>query len=64
MADLALRVAAGNGSAQGHLQAYDGLADRLRSVEIAPRLTCPLCGPSQSIFDIDETRYTTAICAA
>jgi len=64
MADLALRLAVHDGSATGHVYTYDGLADRLREVEIAPRADCPLCGPTQSIFDIDETRYTTAICAA
>ena len=39
-------------------------AKLLRSVEVAPRPGCPLCGPDRSIFGIDETRYTGASCAA
>jgi hypothetical protein len=64
MADLALRLAASDATATGRMHAYDGRADRLRAIEVAPRRGCPLCSPAQSIFDIDETRYTTAICAA
>jgi molybdopterin/thiamine biosynthesis adenylyltransferase len=64
MADLALRIAAGGDGAAGRVHTYDGLADRLRAVEVAPRRDCQLCGLSRSIFDIDETRYTGAICAA
>jgi molybdopterin/thiamine biosynthesis adenylyltransferase len=64
MADLVLRIAAGRDGAAGRVHTYDGLTDRLRAVEVAPRRDCPLCGPSRSIFDIDETRYTGAICAA
>ncbi len=63
MADLALRVVAGS-PPFGAVYTYDGLADRLRSVEVPPRESCPLCGRSRSIFDTDETRYTGAVCAA
>jgi adenylyltransferase/sulfurtransferase len=63
MADLALRVVTGE-PCFGLIHAYDGLTDRLRSVEVAPRKACPLCGDARSIFDIDETRYTGAVCAA
>jgi len=64
MADLALRVLLGRPGATGRLFAYDGLTDRLRAVEVAPRASCALCGPRRSIFDIEETRYTAAVCAA
>jgi len=63
MADLALRVVAGE-PCYGFVHTYDGLTDRLRSVQVAPRNECPLCGEARSIFDIDETRYTGAVCAA
>lgn len=63
MADLALRVVTGE-PCFGLVHTYDGLTDRLRSVEVATRRTCPLCGEARSIFDIDETRYTGAVCAA
>jgi adenylyltransferase/sulfurtransferase len=64
MADLALRIATGRAGVAGRVHTYDGLTDRLRAVEVAPRGDCPLCGTSRSIFGIDETRYTGAICAA
>jgi molybdopterin/thiamine biosynthesis adenylyltransferase len=64
MADLALRIATGRAGVAGRVHTYDGLTDRLRAVEVGPRGDCPLCGPSRSIFGIDETRYTGAICAA
>jgi adenylyltransferase/sulfurtransferase len=63
MADLALRVVAAE-PCYGLVHTYDGLTDRLRSVEVAPRNECPLCGEARSILDIDETRYTGAVCAA
>lgn len=64
MADLALRVLSRDLTCFGRVHTYDGLADSLRAAEIAPRAACPLCGTRPSIFDIDETRYTGAICAA
>jgi adenylyltransferase/sulfurtransferase len=63
-ADLALRVLAADEPAFGSLHAYDGRADRLRVVEVAPRAGCALCGPNATIFDIDKERYVTRICAA
>jgi molybdopterin/thiamine biosynthesis adenylyltransferase len=64
MADLALRVLLGRPSVTGRLFTYDGLSDRLRTVEVLPRAGCALCGLRPSISDIEETRYTGAICAA
>lgn len=64
MADLALRVLVGDASAFGAIHTYDGKADRLRAVGVAPRPDCPLCGPRQRIFDIDESRYIAPSCAA
>jgi molybdopterin/thiamine biosynthesis adenylyltransferase len=64
LADLALRVLAGDATAFGSLYTYDGQHDRLRNVPARARPSCPLCGPSASIFDIDEARYTNPSCAA
>ncbi|RYZ07955.1 MAG: HesA/MoeB/ThiF family protein [Myxococcales bacterium] len=64
MADLALRVLAGDASAFGSLYTYDGQTDRLRQVPAAARPGCALCGSSPSIADIIESRYTTPSCAA
>lgn len=64
MADLALRVLLGDRAATGRVHTYDGLSDRLRAVDVRPRPGCPLCGPSRTIFGIDEMRYTGASCAA
>jgi adenylyltransferase/sulfurtransferase len=64
MADLALRVLGGDGSAFGALFTYDGQRDQLRRVEVTARPDCPLCGPSPSISHIEEARYTTPSCAA
>jgi hypothetical protein len=57
MADLALDVLAGE-PRFGTLYTYDGLADRLREVPVAPRESCPLCGPSASISALEELCYT------
>lgn len=64
MADLALRVLAGDAGAFGRLYTYDGQGDRLRQVTVSARASCPLCGPSPSILDILESRYTAPSCAA
>jgi adenylyltransferase/sulfurtransferase len=64
LADLALRLLAGDASAFGWLYTYDGRSDRLRQVEAARRQDCPLCGPSPTITEIHEARYTTPSCAA
>jgi len=64
MADLALRVLAGDASVFGSLYTYDGRSDRLRQVTAAARTDCPLCGSSPSVLEIDESRYVTPSCAA
>lgn len=64
LADLALRLLSGDRSCTGKVLTYDGLSDRLRAVDVAPRPGCPLCGPEHRISDIQETRYTGAPCAA
>lgn len=64
MADLALRVLAGDAAAFGALYTYDGSADRLRQVPASARSQCPLCGVSPAISEIIESRYTAPSCAA
>jgi molybdopterin/thiamine biosynthesis adenylyltransferase len=64
MADLALRVLSGDGTAFGSLYTYDGQRDRLRQVEAAARSNCALCGSAPSILEITESRYTAPSCAA
>lgn len=64
MADLALRVLARDPGAFALLHTYDGQRDELRSISVAARPDCPLCGTSRSIFDIVEARYTAPSCAA
>ena len=63
MADLALRLLAGE-TPFGTIHTFDGKTDRLRSVAVAARGDCPLCGSSPKIFDIIESRYIQGICAA
>lgn len=63
LADLGLRVLAGDPTVFGSIHTYDGRRDRLRAVEVPRRPDCPLCG-TQEIFDIDEARYTGQSCAA
>jgi adenylyltransferase/sulfurtransferase len=64
MADLALRVLAGDATAFAHVYSYDGQSDRLRQVAVASRGDCALCGSEPSIREITEARYTTPSCAA
>jgi molybdopterin/thiamine biosynthesis adenylyltransferase len=64
MADLALRVLAGDATAFAGLYTYDGQRDLLREVAAAPRPDCALCGSSPSILEITEARYTAPSCAA
>jgi len=56
LADLALGVLAGE-PRYGTLYTFDGLADRLRGIELGPRAGCSLCGASQRISRIDELCY-------
>jgi len=64
MAELALRVLAGDADAFGALYTYDGQTDRLRHVPAAARTSCALCGTSPSIFQIEAARYASPSCAA
>jgi adenylyltransferase/sulfurtransferase len=64
MAELSLRVLRGDAEAFGALYTFDGQSDRLRRVTTSRRSECPLCGPSATIQDITETRYTLPSCAA
>ena len=56
MAELALRALSGRG-ARPELWTLDGKADTLREVPVAARASCPLCGTTPSILEIDEARY-------
>jgi len=63
MADLALRQLTGDTSAAGQIHTYDGLTDRLRSVQVPPRADCPLCGRG-TIRNLTESMYTADVCSA
>jgi molybdopterin/thiamine biosynthesis adenylyltransferase len=56
LADLALGVLSGE-PRYGTLFAFDGLEDRLRSIEPRARPSCTLCGASPRISRIDELCY-------
>jgi adenylyltransferase/sulfurtransferase len=59
LADLALDVLQGT-PRYGTLYTYEGLGDRLRGIEVAPRPDCTLCGASPRISRIDELCYRQA----
>ncbi|AUX45548.1 adenylyltransferase [Sorangium cellulosum] len=59
-ADRALAILAGDASVYGRIATYDGLADTLRSVAVAARPACALCGDRAAISTIDASRYVTA----
>jgi adenylyltransferase/sulfurtransferase len=63
-ADRALAILAGRASAYGSIATYDGRADRLRAVPVAPRAGCPLCGDAPSILTIEASRYVATACEA
>ena len=63
MAELALRVLSGR-PAHGELWSLDGKREALRTVAVAPRPGCPLCGAAGSIRDIEESRYLPGTRAA
>ncbi len=63
MADLALDLVSGQHDRTGAIFTYDGLSDRLRSVDVSARAGCPLCGRAPAIFDVHESRYTEPACA-
>ncbi|WP_437807878.1 HesA/MoeB/ThiF family protein [Sorangium sp. So ce1078] len=62
-ADRALAILAGDASVYGRIATYDGLSDTLRSVPVAARPTCALCGERADIATIDASRYVIS-CAA
>jgi adenylyltransferase/sulfurtransferase len=64
MADLCLDLLSGDRRRVGLIHTYDGRRDRLRAVRVHPRAACPLCSPTPSISQIEESRYTRAHCAA
>lgn len=57
LADLALRVLAGDSSAFGSITSFDGRADRVRTAPITARPSCPLCG-QRRIDRLIGARYT------
>jgi adenylyltransferase/sulfurtransferase len=63
-ADRALRLLAGDATAAGAVVTYDGLADRLREVPVAPRESCLLCGDRAAITSIDPSRYEAPRCSS
>jgi adenylyltransferase/sulfurtransferase len=63
-AEMALSAARGESRLAGKIATFDGLSDELRLVGVPPRASCPLCGSEPTIFDLNETRYTGAACAA
>ncbi|WP_438023082.1 HesA/MoeB/ThiF family protein [Sorangium sp. So ce233] len=62
-ADRALAILAGDSSVFGRIATFDGLSDTLRSVPVAARSTCALCGERAAIATIDASRYVNA-CAS
>jgi molybdopterin/thiamine biosynthesis adenylyltransferase len=62
-ADRALAILAGDPSAFGSITTYDGLTDRLRSVVVARRARCVLCGDARAITTIDASRYLSTTCS-
>ncbi|WP_437285155.1 HesA/MoeB/ThiF family protein [Sorangium sp. So ce406] len=62
-ADRALAILAGDGSVFGRIATFDGLSDTLRSVRVAARSTCALCGERAAISTIDASRYVNT-CAS
>jgi len=64
LADLALRVLAGEQAVFGSLHSFDGAGDELRQVQVSRRSTCALCGSAPAIRDIQEARYVSPSCAA
>jgi adenylyltransferase/sulfurtransferase len=56
-AALAIDLLLGGPAPFGRVHTYDGRRDRLRAVNVAARASCPLCGASPSLLDIDAERY-------
>jgi molybdopterin/thiamine biosynthesis adenylyltransferase len=64
MADLALDVLLGQADRYAQIHSYDARRDQLRSIPIARRRDCALCGVQPSINDTHEQRYVPKVCAA
>jgi molybdopterin/thiamine biosynthesis adenylyltransferase len=64
MADLALDVLREDLSRQGQIFTFDGKRQRLRSVPVTPRGTCPLCGPKARISELKRETYLAPSFAA
>ncbi|AUX24661.1 hypothetical protein SOCEGT47_052000 [Sorangium cellulosum] len=56
-ADRALAILAGDASVFGRIATYDGRSDTLRSVAVAARPGCALCGERATIATLDVSRY-------
>lgn len=57
MADLALDVLLDDPSRRNRIFTFDGKTQRLRSVEVTARVTCPLCGPQACISTLNRETY-------
>jgi molybdopterin/thiamine biosynthesis adenylyltransferase len=59
----ALRLLAGQPARyQGHLLSFEAQSGRMRTIEIAERNDCPVCGDDPAIRTLDPGRYPTARC--
>jgi molybdopterin/thiamine biosynthesis adenylyltransferase len=63
MAELGLRSLSAGGQ-RNELWTLDGKSDTLRSVPVAARPGCPLCGSQPTIHEIEEARYVAGVAAA
>lgn len=63
MAELALRSLCQRPK-YGTLWTFRGQDDSLREVSVHPRSTCPLCGTSPTITNVETVRYSQGPCAA
>lgn len=57
MADLGLDLLLGRDDRVGLMHTFDGLTDRLRTVRLHARKTCPLCGERPTLREIREADY-------
>ncbi|HET9955408.1 MAG TPA: HesA/MoeB/ThiF family protein [Polyangiaceae bacterium] len=64
MAELALRYFTGLDAQHDCIHTLDGRRNRVRSIRVAARAGCALCGDQPSIDEIIENRYTAPSCAA
>jgi adenylyltransferase/sulfurtransferase len=61
-ADRALAVLAGDPRVFGAIVTFDGRRDTLRSVPVAARAACPLCGDARTVDTLDPRRYQPRAC--